>query len=252
MELAVIVALIAIAFGAALVQSTIGFGYSLLFAPLAALIVTPREAIAISLVTATILSVGLFWEHVPRASIRSIGPLVIAGIAGIPFGLLLLVHLSAIALHLLVGVGIIISAAVGMMRREHRDIPRDERLPLAVTAGLLSGVMRGSMSFPGPPVILYEHWVGGSAHDIRGRMFAYFLWTAIPGIALAAAGGVITTDVSWVSLACIPAIVAAVLCSRITKRFITFTLFQRLSMLLLILASLAAVAGAIAEWQRTM
>lgn len=250
MDIAVIAAIVLIALGSAIVQSTIGFGYSLLFAPLAALIIAPREAIAVSLVTATVLALGLFVEHRPRIPFQRVAILVIGGILGTPLGLVLLVRLDAVTLHVLVSLGVIASAVVGLARAGHVPVERTERFSPMALAGVLSGVMRGAVSFPGPPIVLYLHWAGGTPHEIRGRLFAYFLWTAIPAVAMAGAGGVFTRNIGLLSLVSVPAVIGGILIGRRMRVFVSVLWFARLSMLLLALASIAAIIGAVLEWQR--
>jgi uncharacterized protein len=236
---------------AAFVQSSIGFGYSLVFAPLAALLIAPSDAVGASLVSGTVISVFLYAEHTPREPMRPMIPMAIAATATVPLGLWLLVVADEHLLHLLLSVAVLLSAVINLAQRpgsagDHEGQPRrPDRFSWQVLVGAASGIMRGAVSMSGPPVILYQHWIGGTASSIRSRMFAFFVWTGIPAVIIAAVGGVFGGDVWRYALVASFALPAGVFLGRLTRHRMSDLTFSRLSMALLGGTSAVAVIGAV-------
>lgn len=240
-----LIALIAVL--SAFVQASVGFGYSLVFTPLAALFIAPSSAIATSIVTSVVIATALFVEYQPRASFRSVGALVIPSLAATPLGLWLLAVADEDPLRLLIGVGVLVSAGVNLYRPTHHGPQRPDRLLAQVAVGALSGVMRGAVSLPGPPIILYQHWVGGGAAAIRGRMFAFFLWGGLLTVPMAMLGGVIDAEVWGYSAATTAGLPLGVVAGRLAHPRISELAFARLSMGLLGgTACMAAMGAALA------
>jgi len=107
--------------------------------------------------------------------------------------------------------------------------------------------MRGAVSMGGPPVILYQHWIGGGAAAIRSKMFAYFFWGGIPTVLLAIASGVIDADAWRYVLSASIGLPAGVFAGRSLRPRIGGVLFGRLSMALLGgTAAISAIGAALA------
>lgn len=242
------VAIFLIAALAAAIQAIVGFGYSLLFAPVAALFILPSDAVGTSIVTGASISVVLYAEHTPRAPLRPIAPMVLAALLAAPAGLWLLVAANEDILHILIGIGILVSAGINLRQHDAPHEARPDRIPLQLGVGVLSGLMRGAVSLPGPPVILYQHWVGGSGHCIRSQMFAFFVWTGIPTVGMGLLGGVFGPDVWRYAFAAGLGIPLGILAGRLMRGRTTDIVFSRLSMLLLAGTSVIAIVGALVNY----
>jgi uncharacterized membrane protein YfcA len=238
-------ALIALLAGlGALTQSGLGFGYAILFTPLATLIVGAQSAVATSLVTGTVMSFGLYAESRPRAPLRSVLPLAVIGTLTTPIGIWLLTRADEVTLRLLVGTAVLGTTAVNMLSRPRLEA-RSEHPAAVVGAGALSGVLRGSTSLGGPPIVLYQHWLGGGPTVIRGRLFAYFALSSLPGLAIATAGGVITRQVLVQSALALPVIAVAVALGPRVRARLSEVWFRRLSIGLLLFTAVVAIYGAL-------
>ncbi len=240
-ELAAVAALVLLA---AFTQSAFGFGFALVFTPLAAFVVGPHAAVATSIVLSPLLSLGVYWEHRPREPLRAIAPLVVPGLAAFPLGLVLLVHVNEAALRVLVGAAVVAGAAINLGRAGGEHPARPNRVALMVPTGLLSGVLRGATGMGGPPVVLYQHWLGGDAATIRRRLFAYFAFFGLPGIPMALIGGVLTPDVWAFVVVGLPAIALGIASGRLLRPRLSEVAFRRLSMALLALTATTAALGA--------
>ena len=75
--------------------------------------------------------------------------------------------------------------------------------------GLLSGILGGSISSPGPPVVAYALARGWAKDVFRGSLLAYFLCLATAGALCYIACGMVTRRTLLVSLAAMPLAFAA-------------------------------------------
>jgi hypothetical protein len=230
---------------AGLTQSAFGFGFALVFTPLAALVIGPRAAVATALALSPVISVAVYWEHRPREPLRDVVPLVVAAVCSLPLGLALLLHVNEPVLRMVVGGAVVVGAATNVsgMRGVHPGRPH--RLPVMVLVGLVAGVLGGATSMSGPPVVLYEHWIGGDASTIRRRLFAFFAYFSLPTVLIAAATGALTLDVWGFVLFGLPAMALGIVVGRELRPRLSERWFRRLSMSLLMIAAAIALVGAV-------
>ena len=229
-----------------LIQSGLGFGFSLFFVPVAALFVPPREAVAVSLLLSMAMSSGIYAEARPRVGPRAIWPLIAGSLIGTPIGLLALLRADEAALRFLVASAVFLSAIVSLAAgKGHTHAARpDPTIPQGLV-GVLGGVIRGATSMGGPPIVLYQHWIGGGAERIRGRLFAYFFWVGVPATLIVAPSGVFTRDVLRHAALALPLLAVGLVAGRLIRPHIAEAWFGRLSMLLLAGTSGLAAWGAV-------
>jgi len=229
---------------AAAVQSTVAFGFSLVFVPLATLLIGPRDAVVVSITLSTVIATIIYLEHLPRARLRSVAPLAAAGIAATPLGIVLLAVADEQLLRLIVAAGVLAGVPT-TLASEHRHEASREPLPALIAAGLASGVLRGATSFAGPPIVLYQHWVGGAPAELRARLILYMVLIAVPGFGMAAGAGLVTQRVITLAGASLPIAVVGVLVGRVARTRFSAEWFRRASMAVLTASALAAVAAAL-------
>lgn len=238
-----LVLVVALAFAAAAVQASIGFGSGLIFVPAATLVVGPEPAVATMLVGIPTVATSLYLLDGERTPILDAAPAAVISLLSVPAGVWLLTQADEALLRLLVGFAVLASVVVNVASRAQERV-RAPNLPRMALAGLASGVMRGSTSMGGPALVLYFHWLGGGAARFRSRMFSFGAVSGIPSIAIAAAAGVFNADtlpvVSWGLVGVAAGVVAGVQ----LRRWITDTRLRGLSMALLAATSLLAIATA--------
>ncbi len=229
---------------AALMQATVGFGFAVIFTPLLSLAMSARDAIALSLILSMALSLGLYFGDRPRVPLRGVLPMFLAATLVTPIGVYILAVADDHVLRIGIGVAVLASVA-GNFIAPHPAEERAERLPLVLGVGVVSGILRGATGMGGPPVVLYEHWRGAPMAGIRRRLIAFFALTGVSGAALAAGGGVFTTEIVLHSMAGLPAIAIAVVGGRLIARRISPRWFSALSMGLLISMGVVSIVGAL-------
>lgn len=238
--------LVLIALAGTLTQAGVGFGFGLVFVPFAALLVPTRDAVAMSLLLGTIIAGGIYAEQRTRTSPRAIAPLVIGALLGTPLGVLILVRADETLLRLLVATSVFVSAVVTLATGNgHPHEARPEPLVRQGAVGIMGGVIRGAVSMGGPPIVLYQHWIGGGADRIRGSLTAYFFWVGIPATAMTVPSGVFTSHVIRTALIALPVAAMGVALGRFVRARLSEAWFGRVSMLVLAITAAVAAWGAI-------
>jgi hypothetical protein len=239
----VIAAGIAIAFLAAACYAVTGFGFALVMTPLLAVTWDVKSAVATSVVLSTIALLPLLIEvraHVPlsRASV-----LVIGSFAGIPIGVLILQALNADALQVLVASTVIIATLL-LYFRPTVEGARDSATRQLAT-GFVSGVVGGSTSMGGPPIVLYLLGREREVTAFRATLLAFFLPGSILQIALFAGVGRISSDVLLMVGAALPAVLAGLLAGTWLRRHVRQERFSAVVVAVLILTSTGVLISAI-------
>ncbi len=175
--------LLAVAAGAAL-QSATGFGFSLLSAPILFAVIDPQPAIGLLAVLGmevnlmTLLTEG----RRPRPLTREAVVLVGCALPGALLGVVVLRNLDAVALQVLLSVGIIATLLVRHVLSTRsaivpvlHDGPRPRPAWSAPLAGLLSGALSTSTSTSGPPLLLHLLGRGARPSVVRDTLTVCFL-----------------------------------------------------------------------------
>jgi uncharacterized protein len=174
---------LAVASGAAL-QSATGFGFSLLAAPLLFAVIDPQPAIGLLAVLGlTVNMMTMLTERRrPHPLVGEVVVLVGFALPGTLLGVVVLRSLDAVALQLLLSVGVIATLVVrhlAMQRRAFVPVLAEGIRPrprqAAAVAGLLAGALSTSTSTSGPPLLLHLLGRGARPSVVRDTLTACFL-----------------------------------------------------------------------------
>jgi uncharacterized membrane protein YfcA len=189
MSLLALAAGVAVLTGAAL-QSSIGFGFALVAAPLLFAATSPPEAVGLMILLAVEVSLLtlLTERRRPQPVWRDVWPVVAWSLPGALAGVAVLRALDDVALQLLVTAGVLLALAVNL-RAAHRTAPVLAREPprwARPAAGLASGALNTSTSTGGPPVVLLLMSRGLRPGVVRDTLTTTFLgFSAVSATALA-------------------------------------------------------------------
>lgn len=214
---AVVVHVVAVVFLATLIRSALGFGEALVAVPLLALRIPVQVAAPLAvLVSITVAAVVVVqdWRDV---HVRSAGWLVLATIAGIPVGLLLLTGVDARAVKIVLALVILAFATYSLVHRAPFHL-REDRVPWLLGCGLVAGVLGGAYGMNGPPLVVYGSLRRWSAEKFRATLQAYFLPASVLGMAGYWTAGLWTSAVTRYYLVSLPGTVAAIALGRIVNR----------------------------------
>lgn len=137
-------------------QSSTGFGFALLSAPVLFVLLGPAEAVTtISIVGAAVDALTLFGNRTrPRPARPDLIIICVAAVPGLVAGTLLLARLPATALQLTIAASVIV-AVVHRVRLRRHPAERRTTLRWAPAAGLAWGALTAATTAGGPPLLLY-------------------------------------------------------------------------------------------------
>lgn len=147
---------------AGVVKGTVGFGLPMIAAPVLAGFIGPRTAVVVmSLVNvvSAALIVGRARAFPIRGHLGALTPLSLAMLGGVFAGAQLFAVLSPVLLSALVGLSAVLFAlltAVGVQL----TVPPKRRNVAGVLIGLGAGLLAGTTSIFGPPLVMYLHTLG--------------------------------------------------------------------------------------------
>lgn len=168
MEVVIFIIIILIA---SVLQTSTGFGFSILATPFLLLLFEPAEAIQINLILSLVISAFLIKAIKNDIDYGILKRFIIGSIVGLPAGIITFMLINVSSLKMGVGLVILILTMLLTLRfRINRSANRD----LAV--GGLSGSLTSSIGMPGPPLLLYFSGTGTEKAMLRGTTLAFYLF----------------------------------------------------------------------------
>src|SRR2546423_2318549 len=143
---------VAILFASTFVRSALGFGDALVAMPLLVLAVGVRTATPVVAFAASTIAVVILLRHWRRVDVRATWRLVVASLAGIPFGLLLLKAAPEAYVKIVLGVLLILYGLYSLLAPR---LPELQSERTAYVFGFVAGVLGGAYNTNGPPVVVY-------------------------------------------------------------------------------------------------
>jgi uncharacterized membrane protein YfcA len=206
----------AILFAATFVRSALGFGEALVAVPFLALVMPVTVAAPIAaLVSVTVAAVVVVqdWRHIEW---KSAGRLVLATLAGIPIGLLLLTHAPEPLVKAVLAV-VIAAFSIQALRRGAvgwRIATHGAAWPF----GLVAGVLGGAYGMNGPPLAVYGSARGWSPSEFRATLQGYFLPASAAGMIGYWWIGLWTESVTRFYLTSLPVVAVAIVLGRLANK----------------------------------
>ena len=208
--------LLLVVFLATLVRSAFGFGEALVAVPLLALRIPVAVAAPLAVLLSITIAAIVVAQDRRQVHFRSALWLVLATLPGIPIGLWLLKAADARVVNaILAGVIISFSAYSLVARTPHLA---HDRLRWLVACGFAAGVLGGAYGMNGPPLVIYGAVRRWTAPQLRATLQAYFLPASVLGLAGYAAVGLLSRDVLFEFLLCLPAALIAIPLGRAINR----------------------------------
>lgn len=192
-------------FFAAIVRGFCGFGSALVYLPVAAQFLEPASVIASMIVFSMVGPIPLIPRAIRDSKPKEVMGLGLAGIIGIPFGVMLLIRLEPEVFRWLVsGIALVTLVALGSGMR-YRRAPS---ALLVMITGFISGLFGGFAGLAGPPVILL--YLGGQKKiaEIRATILLFLFITDIAVMLVFLVRGLIGIDAAIIGALLIPAYMA--------------------------------------------
>lgn len=168
MEIAAFIIIILIA---SILQTSTGFGFSILATPFLLLLFKPVEAIQINLILSLLISCALIMKIRKDIDFGILKRFVMGSFAGLPIGIILFLSLNLDGLKL--GVSILILLLTVLLIFKFR-ISQSKKTDLFI--GGLSGSLTTSIGMPGPPILLYFSGTDTKKEILRSTTLAFYLF----------------------------------------------------------------------------
>ena len=155
---------------ASILQTSTGFGFSILATPFLLLLFKPMEAIQINLILSLFISVALLTKIKEDIDYGILKRFIIGSTAGLPIGIMVFLFLDV--KNLMLGIGLIILGLTLLLLLKFRITQTKGK---DLTIGGLSGMLTSSIGMPGPPLLLYFAGTDTEKAKLRGTTLAFYL-----------------------------------------------------------------------------
>jgi uncharacterized membrane protein YfcA len=232
-------------FLAAFLTAITGFGFNALSLPLLAVAFEPHLAVVVGLLVGLLIFGLVFLLPGVRQAVdtRLVVTLFVWSLPGLPVGALILVWLDARTLRLVIGALTFVYATSQLLGKT----PKLAASPSAAPAvGILSGVLSSSVSLGGTPVMLFLLGLGGATPSrLRATAVAYVILTTIASLAVLYWTGLVTGAAAGQAAQLTPIALVGFGLGALAFRYISETVFVRLTLLTLATVGLFALAAAV-------
>lgn len=231
----------------AALQTSTGFGFALLSAPVLAAVLGPAPAVSTIVATGVVVDVLVLAAdgRRPRPDRRDLVALGLWSVPGLLVGALLLRALPSTVLQLIVAAAVLLAVAHRLRARRRRATappPREvsQRWWAAAAAGFASGTLSTATTLGGPPIVIYLTQQPRPPRRTRDTLVALSLLRQPLSVAALVAAG------TWVRPDALPLLWAAVAAGYLLGRWVFARLnlarYERVVLIALIVAAITAIA----------
>ncbi|CDQ18752.1 Uncharacterized membrane protein YfcA [Halobacillus karajensis] len=156
---------------ASVLQTSTGFGFSIMATPFLLLLFLPQEAIQINIILSVLISVSLIWKISTDIDFILLKRFIMGSIVGVPFGILIFISINISAFK--IGVSIMFLMLTFLLICNFRVKPTRIR---DFIVGGLSGILTTSIGMPGPPLLIYFTGTDTEKEKLRATTLAFYLF----------------------------------------------------------------------------
>ena len=227
-----------IIFVASMIQGVASFGFGLLALPLLGLFLPLQIVVPVILIYSFILNSIILYNVRANISFKRIYIVVLFGMIATPFGAHLLKVLPENTLKVIIGIIISLSTVVNFCG--YKIKVKNEKLSY-IPIGLASGLLNGSVSLGGPPLVIFLSNQGVEKQIFRANLTLYFWVLNIFTIPTYFFSGLITQDVINYSGYLFPGLIIGALLGVSLGNKVDDRLFQKFAMCLIMAMGLLSI-----------
>jgi uncharacterized membrane protein YfcA len=190
-----------IIFMASFVNGLCGFGFALVSVPFMMLFLPPKTVIPLITIISVALDATILLEARRHVEWRKVVSLMAPGIVGMLIGVWLLTYLGIGSLKLYIRVIILVFTLASMLGLR-RDF--ENKRAATVFTGFLAGLLGGSSSIPGPPIVLFFQNQRMAKETFRANLIAFLLSLYVVTIPMYVVNGLITWELIMASIIFVP------------------------------------------------
>ena len=163
-------------FLSATIQGIVGFGFALISVPIMSIFFPITTVIPIIVFYSLISNFTVISKTIKFTNFKKIFPMIISGVIGIPIGTSILKTFNPNNLKITVGFIILFTSFI--MLKGVKVHFKKEKVSYVIT-GLISGILNGSLSMSGPPIVLFLSNEGYNKNEFRANLALYSIITNI-------------------------------------------------------------------------
>jgi uncharacterized membrane protein YfcA len=222
----------------AFVQGITSFGFSLMALPLLALVLPVSQIVPMLVLYSILLNLIMLFQLYKFIHLELIITLLLGGLLGIPFGIWLLKHLDPVILRQLAG-ALIVCLSTFLLSGKRVVLKRPKHFYGPI--GLVAGVLQGSLSLSGPPIVLFLSNQNVDKMTFRANLTAFFTamnLVSIPGFLWS---GLLTVTVLNQALASLPLMLLGLVVGLVVAKRLQENLFKQVALALMLLSGVMAL-----------
>ena len=227
-------------FLASVTQGLAGFGFALVSASIMIIFLPPKVVVPIILIQGTLINLIILIKAKKWVDLKRIWPLILAGIVGVPFGTFFLIVLKDSTSKMFIG-SVIILFSVAFLMGFKKKI-KNEKLAFA-PVGFISGLLSGSTTMGGPPVILFFTNQDVEKQVFRANLVAYFMSLSLIAFPSYFLSGLITMEVIEYTILFLPAMILGAIIGIKLVHKIEEKLFRKIALIIVIIAGVLSVVS---------
>ncbi|MFG6113792.1 sulfite exporter TauE/SafE family protein [Halobacillus sp. MO56] len=218
---------------ASILQTSTGFGFSIMATPFLLLLFAPREAIQINLALSLVISSVLIMKIRHDVDTGILKRFIIGSSAGLPIGILIFLLADMTKLKLGISIVILVLTILLIFQfRTHQSLRRD------FIAGGISGAMTTSIGMPGPPLLLYFSGTDTKKEKLRATTLAFYLFIYFVSLLIQVVFAGTNIEVWKAGGLALPVVLAGLVLGQLLFQWINQRLFQLFMYMILLFTGL--------------
>ncbi|WP_230502573.1 sulfite exporter TauE/SafE family protein [Sutcliffiella rhizosphaerae] len=224
-----LIILVLIVLVASLLQTSTGYGFSIIGTPFLLLIYPVHTAIQINIILSICLSAFMIFKIRKEVDNSLLIRLIKGSIMGLVLGIFVYLYLDIRVLKMIVGALILVLTVLIIFK-----LTMDRTRNKDFLTGGISGLLTTSIGVPGPPMLLYFSGAGIDKTTLRSTTLAYYLFVYFASLVMQISFGG-TSKEAWVSsfLAMLP-LFAGILLGQLLFKWISQKTFRIITYVILI------------------
>lgn len=225
----VILILILIVLIASMLQTSTGYGFSIIGTPFLLMLYPAHMAIQMNIILSICLSAFMIFKIRNEVDKALLMRLIKGSILGLVFGIFVYLYLDIQLLKMTVGVIILILTILLIFKLTiNRSRNKD------FLTGGVSGVLTTSIGVPGPPLLLYFSGAGIDKTTLRSTTLAYYLFVYFASLVMQISFGGTSKETWGFSLLAIPPLFAGIVLGQFLFKWISQYIFLMITYIILI------------------
>lgn len=156
---------------ASILQSSTGFGFSIMATPFLLMIFSPQEAIQINIILSLMISLALVRKLKADVDVKLFKRLTIGSLAGVPFGISIYLSMDLVIFKLFISLLLLVLTMLLICRVKVKATSVKDYI-----VGGLSGILTTSIGMPGPPIMIYFTGTGVEKAKLRATTLTFYLF----------------------------------------------------------------------------